>query len=90
MTTTAQLQAAIDLLRQPIQDRPREVYTDLAGVTLIDDSGGEPIECFEDATAVHYFLKWMDMQRKARETVRQTAIARSRIKLVKGGHSHGK
>ena len=84
MTTTAQLQAAVYLLRQPIQDRPRAVHTDPAGLMLIDDSGGEPIESFDDVTACHYFLVWLDRQRQARETCRQIAFKRSCIKLVKG------
>ena len=90
MTTTIQLQAAIEVLRQPIVDRPREFYTDLRGITLIDDSGGESIESFEDATAVHYFLRWMDQQRKARQAERLVVINRSQIKLLKGGRRHGK
>lgn len=52
---------------------------------LSDNSGAEPVECFDDATACHYFLKWLDQRRQEREANRQAAMKRSSIKLVKGG-----
>lgn len=57
---------AIALLRQPIRDRDRQLYHGTGGILLLDDGGGEPIDCFDDVTAVHYFLKWLDQARSER------------------------
>jgi hypothetical protein len=84
MTSTLQRQAAIEILRQPFQDRQRGVFCDLSGMHITDDSGGEPIWSLDDVTAVHHFLKWMDDQRRAYQAERQTVISRSQIKLLKG------
>ena len=54
---------AIALLAAPINDRPREFYPCLDSVLLLDDSGGECVTSFDDATAVHYFLKWLHEER---------------------------
>ena len=77
--------AAIALLKAPIQDRKREIYHDLGGIMLLDDSGGESIESFDDHTAIHYFLKWLDATREAKRKSDTIQWRRAGIKLVKGG-----
>jgi hypothetical protein len=86
MATQLQLQAAIEVLRQPIQDRQRNILIDPSGIIMLaDDSGAEPIESFDDVTVCHHILIHLDIQRQARELARQLAIKRSSFKLVAGG-----
>lgn len=97
MTTEAQLQAAVELLRQPIHGADDQgVFFDLSGIHMTDNSGGRPIEYFDDVTAVHNFLVWLDLRRLAlakdiekaeqeHEAARQRAVRRSSMKVVKGG-----
>ena len=59
----AALLLAVELLAAPIKDRPREFFPCVDDVLLLDDSGGTPITSFDDATAVHYFLKWLHEER---------------------------
>lgn len=87
--TAAQVAAALDVLRQPIQDRPREFWTGDNCAMLIDDGGGQPIEAFDDATAVHHFIAWLDARRAARTVLFEVQARRAGIKLVKGGAHDG-
>jgi hypothetical protein len=81
MTTSAQLQAAVDQLRQPLQETcKRGIFNDLSGIMLSDESGAEPIECTDDVTAVHFFIAWLEARRKDR--VRDAEVKRRRSALA--------
>ena len=60
---TPRHEKALALLAAPINDRPREFQPFLDHILLLDDSGGECVTRFDDATAVHYFLKWLHEER---------------------------
>lgn len=76
---------AVAMLRASIPDRPREFWVGDTGVMLLDDSGGSPIEVFDDITACHYFLVWLDARRTERESQFKVQSRRAAIALVKGG-----
>ncbi len=61
--TRRAVEKALALLAAPINDRPREFQPFLDHILLLDDSGGECVTSFDDATAVHYFLKWLHEER---------------------------
>ena len=83
--TADELAKALEILRRPLQDREREFFPVLDGALLIDDGGGMPVECFDDADAVHYFLKWLDNSRVQRAARFEVERRRASITLVKGG-----
>lgn len=83
--TAAQVAAALAVLRQPMQDRPREFWTGENCAMLIDDGGGVPAECFDDATAVHCFLAWLDSRRAARVALFEARDRRAGFCLVTRG-----
>lgn len=67
---------ALELLRQPLADRERQLYHGAGGILLLDDGGGEPIDCFDDVTAVFHFLRWLDDVRADRQAEAQEVAAR--------------
>jgi len=79
------LNEAVKMLLKPIQDRPRELYHDLGGILLIDDGGGQPIEVFDDATAVHFFLVWLHSRRETAAHSSDIRTRRAKFNLLKGG-----
>jgi intergrase/recombinase len=81
--TAPKLAAAVALLRQPIQDRDREFCMSYHGLMLVDENGGAVVESFDDATACHYFLKWLHERRRAF----YAHTNRAGFKLVKGEQS---
>jgi hypothetical protein len=83
--TEAELAAAINLLRQPIQDRPREFWAGDVPLMLLDDGGGEMVDRFTDAVAVHHFLIWLDKCRAARAVRDEAQMRRAGFAVVKGG-----
>ncbi len=83
----AQANAAVDLLRQPLPDREREIYTDLSGIMLLDDSGGQPIEAYDDVTACHFFLKWLHQQRQQSAKRLEVQTRRNAFTVIDGGHT---
>jgi len=85
LSVAGEMNAALDVLRQPMQDRAREFWTGEVDPMLIDDGGGQPIEVFDDATVVHHFLNWLNARRAARTALFEVQARRACIKLVKGG-----
>lgn len=83
----SKLNAAVELLRQPIQDRHRSLHSFVDSILLVDDSGGGCIEYFDDATACHYFIVWLHERRAANEKQRAVERNRATFKLVQGGQS---
>lgn len=81
--SAAQIAAAVEVLRQPIPDRDRELCMSYHGLMLVDETGGSVVESFDDATACHYFLKWL--QERRRDFHAHTN--RAGFKLVKGAQS---
>ena len=85
----AALLLAVELLAAPIKDRPREFQPFQGHALLMTDSGGECVTRFDDATAVHYFLKWLREERAIKQQRRKSearaALRRQNIKLVGGG-----
>ena len=87
--TADELAKALEILRRPLQDREREFFPVLGGALLIDDGGGTPVECFDDITAVHFFLRWLDDSREQRAARFEVERRRASIKLVAGGGHDG-
>ena len=87
--TADELAKALEILRRPLQDREREFFPVLGGALLIDDGGGMPVESYDDATAVHYFLRWLDDSREQRAARFEVERRRASIALVKGGEHDG-
>lgn len=82
------LQKGMRAIAKPVQERQRELLPFLDSMLLIDDSGGECITSFDDATACHYFLFWLRKQRAiklAKHKAMKAAINRRKhLKLVGG------
>ena len=70
---------AVRQLARKIKDRERAMWHPPGTILLIDDGGGEPITSFDDATACHYFLRWLRDERA--ETARQWKIAARRRQI---------
>ena len=87
--TADELALALRVLRRPLRDREREFFPHVGGALLIDDGGGMPVECYDDATAVHYFLRWLDDSREQRAARFEVERRRASIALVKGGEHDG-
>lgn len=86
--TDADRAHCIEVLAQPIADREREFYPHCDGAMLLDDSGGQPVERFDDATAVHYFLIWLRAQR-AQSVVRMRRRSMVVVRCDRqGGQDH--
>lgn len=81
-------QKAMRALLRPIKDRPRQFFSFVDCALLVDDSGGECVTSFDDATACHYFLIWLRQQRATKLAQQKAMVAvnkrRKRIKLVGG------
>lgn len=73
---------AAALLRQPIADRDRSMWVMGDSLMLLDESGGEAIESFDDATACHYFLQWLHESREQIRKRHAVQANRSTFKLV--------
>lgn len=86
--TADELAKALEILRRPLQDREREFFPHVGGALLIDDGGGMPVECYDDATAVHFFLRWLDDSREQRAARFEVERRRASIKLVGGDHAN--
>jgi hypothetical protein len=79
---------AVDTLSQPIPgDRDRSLEIHGQALLLGDDSGGEDIASFDDATAVHYFLAWLRDRRAELAAEWDIAARRKQMHIVDGGRT---
>ena len=77
---------ALDSLRYTITDsRQRALYPADGMMWIADDMSATSITAFDDVTAVHFFLEWLDGQREASAKERETQAKRSKFKLMQGG-----